>query len=329
MNAKAKVARKSRSAQRTVPFTAIIIVVIALGVLLGVLYMSGCGSDSHSGTPQSEAGKPQPGSAQPDKNNVADKASSASSAPGSKTKDNPQAAERANTTNSKPAAHHSLASGAPGKLAIIIDDCGYSSSALTKLAQIDAPLTFSVIPYLTYSKTAIDKALGSGKQVMLHLPMQALGNASAEKITIKISMSDDQIKEITTNAINATPGLVGVNNHEGSKATADARVMRDVMGVVAGNGLFFVDSRTNPASVACDIAAEYGVATGANDLFLDNTDDVKYVEDRLRKAADMAHNRSIIAIGHARTNTAQAINAMLEDIRAAGIQLVFASEIVH
>ncbi|MFA6076318.1 MAG: divergent polysaccharide deacetylase family protein [Negativicutes bacterium] len=216
-----------------------------------------------------------------------------------------------------------------GKLAIIIDDCGYSGSIIEKFAQIDAPLTFSVLPYVLYSQTAIDSAKASGKQVMVHLPMQSPSEANVEKTTILSSMTDAEIEQTTQNAINATPGALGVNNHQGDSATTDIRIMQNVMRTIANNKMFFIDSMTTPASVGCKAAKAFGVATAENELFLDNRNSVPYIENQLRKAVKLAHNKTIIAIGHARVNTAQAISNMLSEIHQSGIELVFASQIVR
>ena len=220
-----------------------------------------------------------------------------------------------------------IAAGA-GKLAIIIDDCGYSATVVDNLAKINAPLTFSVLPYLLFSQTAIDKANTSGKQIMLHLPLQSPNDAHAEQTTIRTTMSDAEITQITLNALNAVPGALGVNNHQGDTATADARVMRDVLRVIADRKLFFVDSMTTPLSVGCKIALECGVPTAENEIFIDNRNNVPYIESQLRKALKKARNKTIICIGHARPDTVRAISNMLPEIQRSGIELVFASQIV-
>ena len=225
--------------------------------------------------------------------------------------------------------NHVDIAGAPGRLAIIIDDCGYSAVVLDALARIDAPLTFSIIPYLPDSKIAIYKAFIGNKQIMLHLPMEGLSHANSERSTILTSMSTARIQQITRSAIIATPGLVGINDHQGSKATADFRVMRAVISVIAHHDIYFVDSMTIPTTVGTKGAHEYGVASAENQLFLDNVNEVPYIEGQIRKAVERAHNKSIIVIGHARPKTAQAIANMLEEIRSKGIELVFASQIVE
>ncbi|MBP2655162.1 MAG: protein of unknown function YibQ [Firmicutes bacterium] len=218
-----------------------------------------------------------------------------------------------------------------GVLAIVIDDFGYSNEAIEAFAAIPRPLTFSVLPYKAYSNEAAARGLSSGHQVMLHLPMEPLsGGEQSEATTVTVNMSDTEIQRVVSNAIEAVPGVVGVNNHQGSRATADKRVMRSTLEVIKANNLFFVDSRTNGASVASSSAHQMGVRIGENDLFIDNQSDVGYIKGQIRKAIHMAvNNGSVTIIGHARLHTATAIREMIPEIEAAGIRLVFESQLVR
>ena len=218
-----------------------------------------------------------------------------------------------------------------GRMAIIIDDFGYSSDAIGAFAAINRPLTFSVLPYLPCSGEAASRALISGHQVMLHLPMEALSAAEQpEPTSITVAMSDQEIQQTVTKAIQAVPGLVGVNNHQGSKATADRRVMRGVLTILKGEDLFFVDSRTNSRSVANDQSRQMGLRTGENNLFIDNSPDVESVRSQLRSAAHIAIQRgTVTVIGHARLNTASAVLEMVPELEAVGVALVFESELVR
>lgn len=217
-----------------------------------------------------------------------------------------------------------------GRLAIVIDDFGYSSEAIGAFAAMPRPVTFAVIPYRQFSNEAASRALSAGHQVMLHLPMEPLTAAEqSESITVKVAMTDQEIRDTVTKAINAVPGIVGVNNHQGSRATADRRVMRAVLGVLKANNLFFVDSRTNGQSVAADTARQMGVRSGSNEVFLDNRNEVDYVKGQLRTAIRLAvQHGNAIAIGHARLTTATALREMIPDIEAAGVKIVFVSQMV-
>lgn len=217
-----------------------------------------------------------------------------------------------------------------GKMAIIIDDFGYSKEPIAAFAAIARPLTFAVLPYRPFSNEAAARGLSSGHQVILHLPMEPLAQGEqSEKITITINLRDEEIRAITKKAIQEIPGLIGVNNHQGSRATADRRVMKAVLGELKENSLFFLDSRTNSQSIGVEAARQMGVRTGANELFLDNTDDVSAVKAKLRTAQDMAIKYgTVTVIGHARMNTATAVSEMVSELESNGIQLIFVSQIV-
>ncbi|MDR3566144.1 MAG: divergent polysaccharide deacetylase family protein [Negativicutes bacterium] len=217
-----------------------------------------------------------------------------------------------------------------GKLAIIIDDFGYSSEPIGAFAAISRPITFSVLPYRAYSSEAASRGLSSGHQVMLHLPMEALSaGEQAEPTSITVGMADQDIQQAVTKAVQSLPGVIGVNNHQGSRATADRRVMRNVLPILKANSLFFVDSRTNSQSVAFEMSRQLGLRTGENDLFIDNSSDVESVKAQLRTAVRLAlQHGSMTVIGHARMNTATAVREMIPEIEAAGVKLVFESEMV-
>ncbi len=236
------------------------------------------------------------------------------------------AKEKATAAPGKPQAGGAIR----GQLAIILDDFGYSREPIDSFVTIGRPLTFSVLPYHPYSQEAASRALSSGLQVMLHLPMEPLATAEqSEESTVTVAMSDAAIEDIVTKAISSIPGLMGVNNHQGSRATADKRVMRTVLGVIKSNNLFFLDSRTSSQSVAMDMARQAGVRTGENALFLDNSNEVSAVKKQLRTAGELAiRYGSAIVIGHARVSTATALREMIPELEASGVKLVFASQLV-
>jgi len=217
-----------------------------------------------------------------------------------------------------------------GQMAIVIDDFGYSKEPISAFATIARPLTFAILPYRPFSNEAAARGLSSGHQIMLHLPMEPLAQAEqSEKLTITVNMNDGEIQEMTRNAIQSIPGLIGVNNHQGSRVTADKHIMKVVLGELQTSNLFFLDSRTNSQSVGADTARQMGIRTGENQLFIDNTDDVSAVKAKLRTAQGMAiKHGSVIVIGHARMNTATAVSEMISELEAKGIQLVFVSQLL-
>lgn len=225
-------------------------------------------------------------------------------------------------------------SGARGKarLAIIVDDFGYSYDIVNTFNNMGIPLTYAVIPFKEYSTSIANAGSAAGQDIILHLPMESVSGVTPEPVTITTSMSDGEVRAAVNKAVSAVPHVIGSNNHQGSKATASSRVMKDVMTVFAQDGLFFVDSRTNGASVAEDTARSMGVPTAGNELFIDNDNDVASIESRLRQGANMALDSSsgyAIIIGHARPHTAEALKNMIPVLQAEGIEFVFVKNLVR
>lgn len=222
------------------------------------------------------------------------------------------------------------AAGSRGEMAIVVDDFGYNREPIAGYADMGRPITFSVLPYRTYSTEAASRALGAGHLVMLHLPMEPMSaSEGVEPTVITTGMSDEEIRQTVSKAIASIPGVKGVNNHQGSKATADRRVMKTVLGVIKSQNLFFIDSRTSSQSVAADVSRQMGIRTGENELFIDNSSDIGQIKNQLRKAIDLAERYgSVIVIGHSRPNTVVAVREMIPEIEAAGIRLVYVDQLV-
>jgi uncharacterized protein len=217
------------------------------------------------------------------------------------------------------------------KLALIIDDCGQWVDIERGYIALPVPLTLSVLPHVHAAAQIAQEAHDAGKGVMLHLPMEPLSGIYPGPGEIKTSMSDEQVAAQVQDDLAQVPLAQGVNNHEGSKASADPRVMRDVMQVLAQHGdLFFVDSRTNAASIGAQEATAAGIPTASRDVFLDNKEDVAYSEEQLREAAAIAvRTGSAIAIGHPRATTLEAVRDMIPQLQAQGIDFVLVQSLTH
>jgi len=215
------------------------------------------------------------------------------------------------------------------QLALIVDDCGQWIATERGFVALGIPLTLSVLPDVPYANVIATEASDAGKGVMLHLPMETLSGLNPGPGKVTTEMSDAQIVAQVQSDLADVPLARGVNNHEGSKASADTRVMRAVIGVLAQHSLFFIDSRTNVASVGEATARAMGVPTAARDVFLDNRADVAYTEAQLSQAAAIARRTgSAIAIGHPRPTTLAAVRAMIPRLQALGIQFVLVQDIV-
>jgi uncharacterized protein len=227
-----------------------------------------------------------------------------------------------------PLASASVPSGP--RVAVIIDDCGYSKTRCKLFLQLPIPITLSILPLTPYAKQTQTDALAAGKAVMLHLPMEpdsTQANPGTGAITTE--MSDDAVRTQVEADIDSLDGVPGANNHEGSKATADTRVMRDVLDVLHDRHMFFIDSMTSEQTVGAPLAREIGVPTAERDVFLDNHKDLAYIQGQLAQVVEVARKRgSAIAIGHPNETTAQALAQAIPQMQAAGITFVDAATLV-
>lgn len=216
-----------------------------------------------------------------------------------------------------------------GKMAIIIDDCGYDLGPVRALAKLPIDMAFAILPFKGNSTAALQIIKNNNQVPMLHLPMEPLNGSSSETRAIKVGMSKDAIQKITKEAIDSLPGVKGVNNHQGSKATSDYSTMNAVLEVLKNEDLFFVDSRTAGSSLGYKLAGQMGVRTGMNRLFLDNSSDVGDIKNKIWEAAASAdQNGSIIVISHARPNTAEAWREIYQKLIDSGIKIVPVSQLL-
>jgi polysaccharide deacetylase 2 family uncharacterized protein YibQ len=217
------------------------------------------------------------------------------------------------------------------RLAIIIDDLGYDRSAADAVLALGFPLTVSVLPHLPLSGELAEEAQRRGDQVMLHLPMESEADgAKPEDIELRVGMSAAQVDATLAGMLETVPYAAGVNNHQGSRATADPALMQALMPALRQRGLFFVDSRTDAKTVAYDMAERAEVPAASRKVFLDDVASRDAILKQLALAArDAQRDGFTIAIGHPRPATIAALAEGIPPLEARGIHLVFASELVH
>jgi polysaccharide deacetylase 2 family uncharacterized protein YibQ len=232
--------------------------------------------------------------------------------------------------SSAPSPPVSAQAGYP-RLAIILDDLGNDRSVAQAIFAIPYPLTISVLPNHPHSADIAQEARRRGFQVMLHLPMEAMGNERPEARELRPGMSAGDVSTLVDALLQAVPDVAGVNNHQGSQSTADAALMDELMPVLREHNLFYVDSRTTAATVAYDTAQRFGVPSGFRNVpFLDDVAEVGAVRKQLLLALRDARKKGdAIAIGHPHSATLQALRDVLPEAKAQGVRLVFASEVVH
>jgi len=194
-------------------------------------------------------------------------------------------------------------SDAPPLIAVVVDDMGYSLDVAGQLSRMQIPLTWAIIPYQKSSLETAEMARSRGIPFMLHLPMEAKGKGDRQSI-IRIGMTEEAVRLAVRNALWSLPGVSGLNNHTGARATESRTLMESVMKEAAAEGVFFIDSRTTPDSVAYQTALSMGVPASLNRSFLDHVDREDFMWSQFEKALSIAARRGgAVVICHARSGT--------------------------
>lgn len=206
------------------------------------------------------------------------------------------------------------------EMALIFDDLGENPKDLNEIQSLDIPVTISIIPGLKFSKSIAQTAKFYGFSVMTHVPMEPKNAQKYETTKYKFISSSMPRREraaLLRYYLNSIRLSIGVNNHMGSSATEDPKLMKEVMKALKYNGLFFIDSRTSNSSVACEAAKKEGVICESNGGFVDGVDDINAMQEKFFELIKKAQeNGKIIVIAHPRKKTFFLLHKLLPKARS-------------
>jgi len=217
------------------------------------------------------------------------------------------------------------------RAAIVIDDLGQDMQGTRAVLALPYPLTFSVLPHLPASRETSATAALAGREVMLHLPMEPIGDRiSPGQGAILVGMHAPEVARIVAADLDSVPNAAGVNNHMGSRATSDPALMTAVMKELAARRLYFIDSRTAASTVALDAARLAGIPAFYRSVFLDDIETVDYTLSQLRAFRGVIERQgTALAIGHPHSTTITALAKFLPEFESDDIELVPASQLVR
>jgi polysaccharide deacetylase 2 family uncharacterized protein YibQ len=215
-------------------------------------------------------------------------------------------------------------------IAIVIDDMGLDRKRSAEVMTLPGPLTLSFMTYAEdlASQTATGRA--HGDEIMLHMPMEPQArHVDPGPNALLTGLDDAELRRRVIWGLSRIDGIVGVNNHMGSKFTESQAGMTIVLEQLRARGLFFLDSRTTPHSVGLATARQMGVASVGRDIFLDNFMVEPEVARELAQTEAVARRNGVaIAIGHPHDATIAELRQWLPTAAAKGFRLVPVSAIV-
>lgn len=168
-------------------------------------------------------------------------------------------------------------------LALVIDDMGYKKSIGSQLLDLDMPISFAFLPFGPHTDILVKKARQKNKDILLHMPMEAMDSKwDPGPGALFTSMTRQEIKKRTEEALQSMHPVIGVNNHMGSRFTANRAGMEPCLAFIEEKNLFFLDSLTSSQSVGYSLAREMGLRTAKRDLFIDNSQDKDDIKNNWR-----------------------------------------------
>jgi polysaccharide deacetylase 2 family uncharacterized protein YibQ len=215
-------------------------------------------------------------------------------------------------------------------VAIVIDDRGLDRRNADRVVRLPGPLTLSFMTYADDLATQTQAAHAAGHELLVHVPMQPLdAGLNAGFNVLRPDLPPDELRRRIDWALSRFDGYVGINNHMGSRFTADASGMAVLFAELHRRGLLFLDSRTTPATVGDPMAVRYDVPFASRNVFLDNETSAEAVWAQLMKVeADARRTGIAIAIGHPHDGTIAALAQWLPTLSQRGFALVPISRIV-
>ena len=225
-------------------------------------------------------------------------------------------AEKKEVTRKPPPADRTPPEALP-KVSIVIDDLGPNKKMAMGILVIDAPLTLSILPQEVYSSWIAEEGFNLGRDIIVHVPMEATRPLKLGKGGLYTWMTDDEIEKILIKNILSVPHAIGISSHMGSAFTADTRVMNAVITELKKQGLFFLDSVTSPKTVGYETAVAKGLKAYRRDVFLDDSNDPRDIAVQWERLVGIARkNGYALAQGHPRKNTIEFLENVLRNNRA-------------
>ena len=216
-------------------------------------------------------------------------------------------------------------------ISIIIDDLGYRYSNSLRAVHSPHALTCSFLPHSPFAESLAQQAWLRNKDVMVHLPMEAISGKAIGPGGLNQTMSRQQFEQTVMDSIRAIPHAIGINNHMGSLLTRNHQAMDWLMQEIAKrHKLFFVDSRTTQHSQALHHARLNGVMNTGRDIFLDHEVDVEAIQKQFKRLIWQAQRRgSALAIGHPHPQTLMVLEQELPHLSQLGVKLVPVSQLIR
>ena len=220
-----------------------------------------------------------------------------------------------------------------GTICLVIDDFGYAhNETIEGYFSMEKDFSMAIIPGHIYSQSIGEIADSLGFEVIIHMPMEPYNydSLSEKGFILSESLNANEVEERIDLAFLQIPMAVGMNNHQGSKATASLQLMKNVARSLKKRNKFFLDSFTNPESRGFITMRRFGVKTELRQVFLDHIEDTLYIQNQLDSLVHLSHSMNVaIGIGHVKPITLEILKKEIPRLKSEGYHFVSLSKIVR
>lgn len=242
----------------------------------------------------------------------------------------PERNDRAEQTWQKFAAHPVNVPAGNAEIILVIDDLGIVKGTTKQMIEMNVPLTLSFLPYATEIAAQVNEAYKKGHDILVHIPMEPKGKADPGPHALLSSTSAGKQMESIDYNLGQFSNYIGINNHMGSRFTEDEEAVNRFLDVIKDKGLLVLDSKTTANSQLEKLAIEKNIPVTERDVFLDNEQDIKYIQGQLGKLERIAkRDGSALAIGHPYAQTVAALKEWIPTLAEKGITIIPISQKVR
>lgn len=216
-----------------------------------------------------------------------------------------------------------------GTVVLIIDDLGYHLGTGMDMVELPGKVNLAVLPHTPYAGKLARAGHRAGKEIMLHAPMSNSGGMPIGPGGLTPALEEADFSRVLEEDIDAIPHVRGINNHMGSELTTMPQQMAWVMETLLRRELYFVDSRTSPATIAGRTAARFAVPYLSRSVFLDNEATAQAIDTQFQALVRRAERKGLaVGIGHPYAATADYLKTAIPTLRCGGIELALVSEVL-
>ena len=219
-----------------------------------------------------------------------------------------------------------------GTICLVIDDFGFSQKKdVQDFFQINENITMAIIPGTPYAKSIGKYADSIGVETIIHMPMESHKEDNIKyAVSINEKLNAKLVEEIIRVAFNEVPTAIGISNHQGSKATENLQLMKDIARTLKNMDKFFLDSFTNPESRGFITMRRYGVPTQLRQVFLDHIEDSATIKFNLDSLAILSHHMDIaVGIGHVKPIALEVLKKKIPRLESEGYRFIPLSQVVR